>query len=72
MLAMLCYRYINGINIAHAGHTTSTMLRYGEGSVNHKLRMVEEWVIDDADFNLWGLTPEYFIPPSDLRSEEDA
>jgi Protein of unknown function (DUF620) len=46
------------------------MLRYGEGSVNHKLRMVEEWVIDDADFNLWGLTPEYFIPPSDLRSED--
>ncbi|XP_078176404.1 spindle assembly abnormal protein (DUF620) [Carex rostrata] len=67
------YRYINGINIAHAGHTTGTMLRYGEGSVNHKLRMIEEWVIDEADFNLWGLTSEYFIPPSDIRTnEEDA
>ncbi|KAJ4792381.1 DUF620 family protein (DUF620) [Rhynchospora pubera] len=73
IMAMMCCRYINGVNIAHAGRTTSTMLRYGEGSVNHKLRMIEEWLVDEADFNLWGLTPEYFLPPSDLwHNEEDA
>ncbi|XP_078153991.1 uncharacterized protein LOC144549119 [Carex rostrata] len=63
------YRNINGINIAHTGHTTGTMLRYGNGSVNHKLKVDETWVIEEADFNLWGLTPEYFLPPADLQWE---
>ncbi|KAJ3696179.1 hypothetical protein LUZ60_001556 [Juncus effusus] len=65
------YRTINGIKIAHAGRTTGTMHRYGEGSVNHNLKMEEVWVIDEADFNLWGLTMDHFLPPSDLKRDEE-
>ncbi|KAJ4749130.1 DUF620 family protein (DUF620) [Rhynchospora pubera] len=66
------YRYINGINIAHAGHTTGTMLRYGSGAVNHKLKIEETWVIEEADFNLSGLTSDYFLPPADLNEGSKA
>ncbi|PKA64407.1 hypothetical protein AXF42_Ash009629 [Apostasia shenzhenica] len=65
------YRYIDGINIAHSGRTAVTLFRYGEGSVNHKRRMEEIWSIEEADFNLKGLTMDYFLPPADLKIDND-
>ncbi|KAG8078035.1 hypothetical protein GUJ93_ZPchr0007g4822 [Zizania palustris] len=63
------YRYIDGINIAHGGHTAVTLFRYGEGSVNHKRKLEETWTVEEADFNVHGLTSDYFLPPSDLKKD---
>ena len=65
------YRYIDGINIAHGGHTTVTLFRYGEGSVNHKRKLEETWTVEEADFNVHGLTTDYFLPPADLKKDVD-
>ncbi|KAF0919199.1 hypothetical protein E2562_028482 [Oryza meyeriana var. granulata] len=65
------YRHIDGINIAHGGHTTVTLFRYGEGSFNHKRKLEETWTVEEADFNLYVLTQDYFLPPSDLRKDTD-
>nr|ALB00213.1 hypothetical protein [Populus tomentosa] len=61
------YRYVDGVNIAHSGQTRVTVFRYGEQSANHKREMEEHWKIDEVDFNIWGLTTEQFLPPSDLE-----
>ncbi|XXG45582.1 hypothetical protein AAC387_Pa02g0630 [Persea americana] len=66
------YRYIDGINIAHRGHTVVTLFRYGEGSANHKRRMEETWEIDEVDFNIWGLSMDCFLPPSDLKKDHES
>ncbi|KAG2600913.1 uncharacterized protein LOC120708143 [Panicum virgatum] len=66
------YRYIDGINIAHGGHTTVTLFRYGEGSVNHKRKLEETWTVEEADFNVHGLTTDYFLPPADLKKDVDS
>ncbi|PKU74410.1 hypothetical protein MA16_Dca003613 [Dendrobium catenatum] len=65
------YRYIDGINIAHSGRNVVTLFRYGEGSVNHKRRLEECWMIEEADFNLHGLAMDSFLPPSDLKVDCD-
>lgn len=61
------YRYVEGINIAHTGRTKVTVFRYGEQSANHKREMEESWKIDEVDFNIWGLSMEIFLPPTDLK-----
>ncbi|TVU35014.1 hypothetical protein EJB05_16879, partial [Eragrostis curvula] len=65
------YRCIDGINIAHGGHTAVTLFRYGEGSVNHKRKLEETWTVEEADFNVHGLTTDYFLPPADLKKDAD-
>eukprot|EP00267_Zea_mays_P027902 XP_008657199.1 uncharacterized protein LOC103636621 [Zea mays] len=65
------YRYIDGINIAHGGHTNVTLFRYGEGSVNHKRKLEETWTVEEADFNVHGLTTDYFLPPADLKKDDE-
>ncbi|XP_058068890.1 uncharacterized protein LOC131218227 [Magnolia sinica] len=66
------YKYIDGINIAHRGRTVVTLYRYGEGSANHKRKMEETWEIEEVDFNIWGLTMDCFLPPSDLKKEQES
>ncbi|XWS29312.1 hypothetical protein CRYUN_Cryun24cG0018200 [Craigia yunnanensis] len=61
------YTYIDGINIAHSGKTSVTVYRYGEQSANHKRQIEEKWKIEDVDFNVWGLSKDHFLPPSDLQ-----
>ncbi|KAK9169017.1 hypothetical protein Syun_001157 [Stephania yunnanensis] len=65
------YKYIEGVNIAHGGKTTVTLFRYGEGSFNHKRKMEELWTIEEVDFNVWGLSKDCFLPPADLKFEEN-
>ncbi|XVE82652.1 hypothetical protein DITRI_Ditri16bG0023200 [Diplodiscus trichospermus] len=60
------YKYINGVNIAHSGRTSVTVFRYGEQSANHKRQIEEKWKIEDVDFNVWGLSKDHFLPPSDM------
>ncbi|XP_031255032.1 uncharacterized protein LOC116113036 [Pistacia vera] len=61
------YRHVDGVNIAHGGRTRVRIFRYGEHSANHKREMEEKWKIEEADFNIWGLTADYFHPPEDIK-----
>ncbi|XP_078174952.1 uncharacterized protein LOC144568468 [Carex rostrata] len=62
------YRPVDGINIAHSGHTTVSLLRYGDTTEgNTRTRMEEVWTIEEVDFNIWGLSKDCFLPPSDLK-----
>lgn len=63
------YRYVDGINIAHSGTTSSMLYRYG-GSLNHKRKFVEAWTIEDIGFNVCGLSMDCFLPPSDLKRDD--
>ncbi|XAR65888.1 hypothetical protein NMG60_11011882 [Bertholletia excelsa] len=66
------YRPVDGINIAHAGRTVVSLLRYGEGSQSHsRTRMEEVWAIEEVDFNIKGLSIDCFLAPGDLKREED-
>ncbi|WOG93998.1 hypothetical protein DCAR_0313288 [Daucus carota subsp. sativus] len=67
------YRTIDGVNIAHAGKTSVSLFRFGENSeVSHsKTRMEEVWTIEEVDFNIKGLSMDCFLPPGDLKKEDD-
>ncbi|EEF52553.1 uncharacterized protein LOC8288910 [Ricinus communis] len=63
------YKYIEGINIAHSGKTITTLYRYGS-SINHKRKIEENWRIEEVDFNICGLSTDYFLPPADLKRDQ--
>lgn len=63
------YRPVEGIMVAHSGHSVATLFRFGETALSHtKTRMEESWVIEEVAFNVAGLSEDCFIPPADLRS----
>ncbi|VFQ97843.1 unnamed protein product [Cuscuta campestris] len=62
------YRPVEGIMIAHSGHSVVTIFRFGELAMSHtKTRMEEAWTIEEVAFNVPGLSVDCFIPPADLR-----
>ncbi|KAJ4970061.1 hypothetical protein NE237_003160 [Protea cynaroides] len=64
------YRCIDGVNIAHAGRTAASLFRFGESSETHsRTRMEEVWTIEEFDFNVGGLSRDFFLPPSDLKKD---
>ncbi|XVE52579.1 hypothetical protein DITRI_Ditri02bG0132900 [Diplodiscus trichospermus] len=66
------YKTIDGINIAHAGKTWVSLFRFGENSESHsRTRMEEVWTIEEVDFNIKGLSTDCFLPPGDLKKEEE-
>ncbi|CAN4095820.1 unnamed protein product [Withania somnifera] len=66
------YRTIDGVNIAHAGKTCVSLFRFGENPEGHtRTRMEEVWTIEEVDFNITGLSLDCFLPPSDLKKEDD-
>ncbi|KAF5771002.1 hypothetical protein HanXRQr2_Chr14g0665691 [Helianthus annuus] len=66
------YRTIDGINIAHGGKTTVSLFRFGEDTESHsQTKMEEVWTIEEVDFNIKGLSMDCFLPPSDLKKEDD-
>lgn len=66
------YRFIDGINVAHTGRTSVSLFRFGENSESHtRTKMEEIWTIEEVDFNIKGLSMDCFLPPGDLRKEED-
>ncbi|KAA8534132.1 hypothetical protein F0562_031675 [Nyssa sinensis] len=66
------YRTIDGINIAHSGRTSVSLVRFGERSESHsRTRMEEVWTIQEVDFNIKGLSMDCFLPPGDLKKEEE-
>jgi len=64
------YKYIEGINIAHSGKTIATLYRYG-GANNHKRKIEENWRIEEVDFNICGLSRDWFLPPADLKKDQE-
>ncbi|XP_022762364.1 uncharacterized protein LOC111308310 [Durio zibethinus] len=63
------YRPVDGIMIAHSGHSVVTLFRFGEAAMSHsKTKMEEAWTIEEVAFNIPGLSVDCFIPPGDLRS----
>lgn len=64
------YRYVESINIAHGGTTITTLHRYG-GPTNHKRKIEETWGIEEVDFNICGLSMDCFLPPGDLKREQE-
>ncbi|MBA0682949.1 hypothetical protein Goari_024633 [Gossypium aridum] len=65
------YHPVEGILIAHSGHTVVTLFRFGEVAMNHtKTKMEETWTIEEVAFNIPGLSVDCFIPPSDLSITE--
>lgn len=66
------YRTIDGVNIAHSGRTSVSLFRFGEDNDGHtRTRMEEVWAIEEVDFNIKGLSVDCFLPPADLKKEEE-
>ena len=66
------YRPVDGINIAHSGRTSVSLFRFGDSSETHaRTRMEETWMIEEVDFNIWGLSVDCFLPPGDLKKEHE-
>lgn len=66
------YRTVEGIQIAHAGKTRVSLFRFGEGPETHsRTRMEEVWQVEEVDFNIKGLSIDCFLPPSDLKKEQE-
>ncbi|KAF3450073.1 hypothetical protein FNV43_RR06152 [Rhamnella rubrinervis] len=63
------YRMVDGINIAHGGRTRVSLFRLGKGL--WRTRMEEVWEIEEVDFNMKGLSKDFFLPPADLNKEEE-
>ncbi|KAL3523927.1 hypothetical protein ACH5RR_016761 [Cinchona calisaya] len=66
------HKTIEGVNIAHGGRTCVSLFRYGENSENQtRTRMEEVWTVEEVDFNIKGLTLDCFLPPADLKKEDE-
>ncbi|GAV65937.1 DUF620 domain-containing protein [Cephalotus follicularis] len=62
------YRPVEGIMIAHSGHSVVTLFRFGDTAMSHtRTRMEEAWAIEEVAFNVPGLSVDCFIPPAELR-----
>lgn len=61
------YRLVDGVNIAHMGHSVVTLFRFGEEAMSHtKTRMEEMWAIEEVAFSVEGLSMDCFLPPSEV------
>ena len=61
------YRDVDGVMIAHHGRSIATIFRCSELSMQYtRTRMEELWSIDDAVFNVPGLSADSFLPPADI------
>ncbi|KAK4786521.1 hypothetical protein SAY86_010354 [Trapa natans] len=66
------YRPVEGIMIAHSGHSVVTLFRFGNTSKSHTKTLMEEaWAIEEVAFNVPGLSADCFIPPAELRCSSD-
>ncbi|XAR52892.1 hypothetical protein NMG60_11021218 [Bertholletia excelsa] len=63
------YRPVEGVMVAHSGHSVVNLFRFGDMAMSHtRTRMEEAWTIEEVAFNVPGLSIDCFIPPADLRS----
>ncbi|PIN08868.1 hypothetical protein CDL12_18554 [Handroanthus impetiginosus] len=64
------YRLVEGINIAHSGKTIASLYRYGK-TLKRKWKLEESWKIEEVDFNICGLSFDYFLPPADVKKDNE-
>lgn len=64
------YRHVDGLNIAHSGRTMTKIYRYGSKS-NRKWKIEETWRIEEIDFDVCGLSMDCFLPPADIKKEQE-
>ncbi|KAM5556576.1 hypothetical protein ABKV19_024121 [Rosa sericea] len=66
------YRTIDGLNIAHGGRTCVSLC--GESSEGHARRRIVKlvWALEEVGFDIKGLSVECFLPPGDLKKEEES
>ncbi|KAD2393137.1 hypothetical protein R6Q59_012777 [Mikania micrantha] len=63
------YRSVEGVMIAHSGHSVVTLFRFGDMAMSHTKTCMEElWSIEEIAFNVPGLSIDCFIPPADLKA----
>ncbi|KAH7285609.1 hypothetical protein KP509_33G036700 [Ceratopteris richardii] len=61
------YRDVEGVSLAHGGHSVVTLFKFRDEAMNHvRTRMEETWSIEEVAFDVPGLSTEFFIPPSDV------
>ena len=65
------FKSLIGINIAHSGKTTASIYRYGR-SLNHRAKIEETWRIEEIDFNICGLSMDCFLPPADVKRDQES
>ncbi|KAK6941967.1 Protein of unknown function DUF620 [Dillenia turbinata] len=65
------YRSVDGVMIAHSGHTSAVITRFGDSlrTGSAITQMEETWVIDDLAFNVAGLSVDCFIPPEEVQKD---
>ncbi|KAK6945415.1 Protein of unknown function DUF620 [Dillenia turbinata] len=65
------YRTVDGVMIAHGGHTSAIITRFGDSlrTGSAITRMEENWVIDDLAFNVAGLSMDCFIAPEEVQRD---
>ncbi|KAM2066604.1 hypothetical protein COP2_044329 [Malus domestica] len=62
------YKPVEGIMIAHSGHSVIKQFRFGETAMSHtKTRMEEAWTVEEVAFKVRGSSMDCFIPPAELR-----
>lgn len=65
------YRTIDGVNIPHGGRTC-VLLRRKRSEGGTGTRILElVWTLEEVDCNFKGLSMECFLPPGDLKKEEE-
>ncbi|VFQ80411.1 unnamed protein product [Cuscuta campestris] len=67
------YRPFNGVNFAYGGRTVVSLCRIGGNSRGRRAvtAMEEVWSIEEVDFNVKGLSVDFFLPPADLNNREE-
>lgn len=66
------YRIVDGVNIAHSGKSVVSLFRFGDDSESHNRTCMEEtWSIEEVDFNIRGLSMDCFLPPGDLKKDQE-
>lgn len=61
------YKEVDGVLVAHQGRSAASVFRFGDASAqSSRIRMEEEWRIEDVVFNVAGLSADCFIPPREM------
>ncbi|KAI3471508.1 hypothetical protein Pfo_028158 [Paulownia fortunei] len=65
------YRAVEGMMIAHSGHSSVIITRFGDNlrAGPGITRMEETYIIDDLAFNVPGLSMDSFIPPQEMQKD---
>ncbi|KAH0468573.1 hypothetical protein IEQ34_003606 [Dendrobium chrysotoxum] len=64
------YEPTNGVMVARSGRSVVNLEQFGvsgDKTMSVSMIMEEKWIIDDVDFNVPGLSADFFIPPEEIK-----